>query len=155
MVGHNPVMSAMSKSPIVKRLTRLVFLGWLAAIILAGLTESSISDFWPKLELPLGILFYGLWRMRPPSKKHSLSLSILLIAVFVYREALPHPDGSDLITFLVYPLLSLAIAFYIVYHVYKLVEKQQQSPSDKEQTTPPSPDRKQRGAEVDSSLRSE
>jgi hypothetical protein len=55
----------------------------------------------------------------------------------------------------VYPLLSGAIAVYVLYGIYKLVERQEQSLSSKEQQKHLSPDGKQSGAEGDSSLRSE
>jgi hypothetical protein len=154
-MDYDPVQVRLSKSPLVKRLTKLVLVGWLTSILLAALADWPRRDFWPQLELPLGMLFYGLWLMRSRTIRRRWSLSILLITYYVYNQALPQRHDFDLVMSVVYPLLSGAIAFYVLYRIYKLVERQQQSPSDKEQTTPPSPDPKQRGAEVDSSLRSE
>lgn len=153
-VEYDPVQVRLSKSPLVKRLTKLVLVGWLTAILLAALADWPTRDFWPELELPLGMLFSGLWLMRSPTKSRWVSLSILLIAYYVYNQALPQHHDFDLVVTVVYPILSQALAFYVLYHIYKFFEKQQRV-SDKEPVAHLSPDGKQSGAEVDSSLRSE
>ena len=154
-MDYDPVQVRLSKSPSIKWLTRFVFIGWLVAIFLTGLGNSSIRDFWPKLELSLGILLYGLWPMRTPTKEHKYLRVILLITFFIYGRALPQHDAFDVVMFAVYTLLSGAIAFYVLYRIYKVAERQLQSLSGKESEAHFLPDGKQNGGEDDSSLRSE
>jgi hypothetical protein len=121
--GHNQVMDAIRKLRLVKWLTRLAFVGWLTAILLAGLADPPIREFWSKVELPLGMLLYGLWIVRNPTKRYKYFLGILLITFYVYRQALPQRDAFDVAMFAVYALLSGAIAVYVLYRIYKFVEK--------------------------------
>lgn len=155
LMGYDPVQVRLSKWPLIKWLTRFVFVGWVASILLAGLNNSPVFDFWPKIVVLLGYFLYGLWRMRSPAKKNRYFLWILIITFFVYDQTIPRRDTSDVIMFAVYALLSGAITFYVLYRIYKVAEKEQQSPSGKELEAHFSPDGKQRGAEDDSSLRSE
>ena len=155
LMNYDPVQVRLSKSPSIKWLTRFVFVGWLAAIFLAGLDNSPVHDFWPKIVVLLGFFSYGLWHMRSPTKNRRYFLGILMITFFVYDQAVPRRDAFDVIMFAVYALLSGAIAFYVLYRIYKVAEKEQQSLSGKELQAHFPPDGKQSGAEVDSSLRSE
>jgi hypothetical protein len=155
MGEYDPVQVRLSKSQSIKWLTRFVFVGWVATIFLTGLSNSPVEDFWPKVEFPLGFLLYGLWLMRTPTKKGRYFLGILMITFFVYDQAVPRRDAFDVIMFVVYALLSGAIAVYVLYRIYKSAEKELQSLSGKESEAHASPDGKQGGAEVDSSLRSE
>lgn len=154
-MDYDPVQVRLSKSPLVKWLTRFVFVCWLASILLAGLDNSPGHDFWPKIVVLLGFFSYGIWHMRTPTKKNRYFLGILIITFFVYDQEVPQRDAFDVIMFAVYALLSGAIAFYVIYRIYKVAEKEQPSPSAKELEARSPPDGKQSGAEVDSSLRSE
>jgi hypothetical protein len=123
-MDYDPVLVRLSKSPLIKWLTRSVFVGWLAAIFLAGLDNSPVHDFWPKIVVLLGFFSFGIWRMRAPTKNSRYFLGILLITFFVYDQEVPQRDAFDIIMFAVYALLSGAIAFYVLYRIYKFAEKE-------------------------------
>jgi hypothetical protein len=52
-MDYDPVLARLSKSQLIKWLTRFVFVGWLVDIFLTGLGNSRIHDFWPKIAFPL------------------------------------------------------------------------------------------------------
>jgi hypothetical protein len=116
-------MDPIRKLRLVKWLTRFAFVGWLSAILLAGLADPPIRELWSKVELPLGMLLYGLWIIRNPTKRYKIFWGILLITFYAYGQVLPRYDALDVAMFAVYALLSGAIVVYILYRIYKSAEK--------------------------------
>jgi len=92
---------------------------------------------------------------RPYTKKRGFMHWEAGVTLLAYSYAVPQRDALDVIMALVYALLSAAIVVYILYRIYKVAEKEQQSLSGKELQAHFPPDGKQNGGEGDSSLRSE
>jgi hypothetical protein len=135
-MGYDPVLVRVSKSPLIKRLTRFVLAGWLVVILLWAFGDPPIHNFWPKLLLPLGYLLTFLNYVRtPPTKKHRFLRWELFITLVAYDQTLTQRDLLSLATFVVYGLLSLGIVLYIFIKIYWIAEKQPQSPADKELQT--------------------